>query len=238
MPTLEVCLSPALWSQFDPQHKVAVVIDVLRATSTIATALANGAEAVVPVPSITDCKGYEGRLNHLLAAERDGRTYPGMSFGNSPKEYTPEVVSGNTLVLTTTNGTQALQLTQQAEERYTASFLNLTATTSHLTELGKDTILICAGWKGRVNLEDTLLAGAITQHLMHHFSLADDEAMLALGAYNTYKDSLLETVLISAHAQRLAHIGIVDEIQYCLQTDLYPVVCKMQGNRITRLAAF
>lgn len=237
MPTLEVCLSPALWPQFDPQHKVAVVIDVLRATSTIATALANGAEAVIPVTGIEDCKAFEGLPHHLLAAERDGRTYPGMSFGNSPKEYTPEVVSGKTLVLTTTNGTLSLDLTQQAEERYTASFLNLTATTNHLSALGKDTILMCAGWKGRVNLEDTLLAGAIVKQLMHHFSVADDEAMLALGAFNGCRNTLLDTVLKSAHAQRLAHIGIRDDIQYCLQTDLYAVVCKMQGNRITKLAA-
>lgn len=235
MPTIEICLSPALWPQFNPQGKVCVIIDVLRATSTIATALANGAEAVIPVSGIDDCKAFEGLPHHILAAERDGRTCPGMVHGNSPLEYSAGTVAGKTLVLTTTNGTQALVLAQQAEERYIASFLNLTATTAHLTELGKDTILICAGWKGRVNLEDTLLAGAMVQRLIPHFSIADDAALLALGAFNNYEKTLHNKVLQSAHAQRLAHIGIRDDIAFCLRTDHYPIVCKMEGNRIVRL---
>ena len=127
-PVLEVCLSPALLHLFDTKGKIVVIIDVFRATSTIAAALHNGAKCVIPVASVPECielgKSIE---NSITAGERDGKVAAGLEYGNSPSEYPRSFVEGKTLVLTTTNGTRLLHMVQDADTIITGSFLNLTA---------------------------------------------------------------------------------------------------------------
>src|ERR1051325_6567183 len=162
-PTLYTCLSPALLHLYDVKNTIVVVIDVLRATSTIATALYNGAKEIIPVDSIERCIQLGSQLECVTAGERDRQIAPGLQYGNSSFEYPREFVQGKTLVLTTTNGTRLLHmaLAKGATEIITGSFLNISAVCDHLVQSKRNVILACAAWKDRVNIEDTLFAGAV-----------------------------------------------------------------------------
>ncbi len=161
-PTLYTCLSPALLNLYDVNNFVVVVIDILRATSTIATALYNGAKAVIPVDSVEKCMRLGKNMECITAGERDGKVAEGLQYGNSSFEYPRNFIEGKILVLTTTNGTKLLHmaLTKGATEIITGSFLNLSAVCEHLIKMKKNVILACGGWKDKVNIEDSLFAGA------------------------------------------------------------------------------
>lgn len=151
-PTLFTCLSPALLPLYNLKHAIVVVIDVFRATSTIATALYNGAVKVIPVDSVDECINIGKELNAITAGERDGKVVPGLQYGNSPTEYPREFIEGKTLVLTTTNGTKLLHrsIEQGADKVITASFPNLTSTCNFLLKENKNVILGCSAWKDRL----------------------------------------------------------------------------------------
>src|ERR1043166_9563307 len=152
-PSLHTSLSPALVHLYDINNSIIVIIDVLRATSTIATALYNGARAVIPVDSVSRCIELGKQIDGITAGERDGKIAEGLEHGNSPFEYSREFVDGKTLVLTTTNGTRLLQMALEkgAKEIVTGSFPNLAAVCEHLVQMKRDVILGCAAWKDRVN---------------------------------------------------------------------------------------
>src|SRR6202046_4305636 len=161
---VDVCLTPALIPLFEVENYIVVVIDIFRATSSICYGIENGAETIIPVAKVEECEAY--RLKHpdyLLAAERDGKVVEGFDFGNSPFSYTKEKVAGHTVVLTTTNGTQALHLSRKAKKIVIGSFLNLTSLCSWLKIQHENILLVCAGWKNNFNLEDTLFAGAVIE---------------------------------------------------------------------------
>ena len=178
---LYTCLSPALIDLYDITNSVVVIIDVLRATSTITTALYNGAASVVPVSSVATCIELGESLGGITAGERDGKVADGLSYGNSPFEYPRSFVENKILVLTTTNGTKLLHmaLDRGAPEVITGSFPNITAVCEHLINSDRDVFLGCAAWKDRVNLEDTLFAGAVISRIKHHFNIQCDSSKLA-----------------------------------------------------------
>ena len=152
-PTLHTSLSPALLNLYDVSNSVVVIIDVLRATSTIATVLYNGAKCVIPVDSVTRCMEIGRQIEGITAGERDGQIAEGLEYGNSPFEYPREFVEGKTLVLTTTNGTRLLHmaLDKGAKQIVTGSFPNLSAVCEHLLSSKQNVILGCAAWKDRVS---------------------------------------------------------------------------------------
>src|SRR5678809_1713648 len=162
-PSLHTSLSPALVHLYDVNNSIVVIIDVLRATSTIATALYNGAKCIIPVDSVSRCIELGRQIEGITAGERDGKVAEGLVHGNSPFEYPREFIEGKTLVLTTTNGTRLLQmaLDKGAKEIITGSFPNLSAVCDHLAEKKQNVILGCAAWKDRVNMEDMLFAGCL-----------------------------------------------------------------------------
>src|SRR5580765_5508615 len=161
-PSLFTSLSPALVHLYDVTNSIVVIIDVFRATSTIATALYNGAKCVIPVDSVSRCMELGRQIEGINAGERDGKIAEGLEYGNSPFEYPREFVEGKTLVLTTTNGTRLLHIALEkgATEIITGAFNNLSAICDHLAEKKQNVILGCAAWKDRVNMEDMLFAGA------------------------------------------------------------------------------
>src|SRR5688500_2583069 len=145
-PHIDVCLTPYLLPLYDVSGKIVVVIDIFRATSTICTALGNGAKEVITVSDIEACLAYQDAgPEFILAAERGGDRVEGFSHGNSPQEYTRESVKGKTIVLTTTNGTRAIEISQGAFAVVAGSFLNISALCRWLKTTGKDVILLCAG---------------------------------------------------------------------------------------------
>lgn len=225
-PSLFTCLSPALLPLYNLEHAIVVIIDVFRATSTITTALFNGAEKVIPVDSVEECIKIGNELNAITAGERDGKVVPGLQYGNSPAEYPREFIEGKTLVLTTTNGTKLLHrsLEQKADVIITASFPNLLATCNFLMQQNKNVILGCSAWKDRFNLEDSMLAGAIIQQVKNNFTIHCDASLMAETMYNTHKNNMFEFIKSTTHFHRLSKFGLEKDLQYCVTSNVANVL--------------
>jgi 2-phosphosulfolactate phosphatase len=227
-PTLYTCLSPALLNLYDVNNTIVVVIDVLRATSTIATALYNGAKEIIPVDSVERCIQLGKEIECITAGERDGQIAPGLQYGNSSFDYPKEFIAGKTLVLTTTNGTKLLHmaLAKGATEIITGSFLNLSAVCNHLKEANKNVILGCAAWKDKPNIEDTLFAGAVVDRIKEHFEINCDASHIAENLYNLAKEDMYEFMKKNdaSHYHRLTNFGLEKDIRHCLTIDVANVL--------------
>ena len=174
---IEVCLTPALLDLYEIDNSIVVVIDILRATSSMVYGINNGATAIIPVAHVEDCLNYADK-GYLLAAERNGEVVEGYDFGNSPFSYTADKVKDKTVVLTTTNGTKALHMARsKASQVVIGAFLNLQSLCDWLKIQEKDVLLLCAGWKDQFNLEDTLFAGAVVNQLRKSFVHFDDASV-------------------------------------------------------------
>lgn len=247
---IDVILSPRelpALAETDLSGTACVVFDVLRATSTIVTALQNGAKEIIPVSEISEALEIKKqRPDVLLGGERhgvrisaDGITF---DFGNSPREYTPEKVRGKTIVSTTTNGTRALKACTRAKTILASSFLNLSATAQCLQGENK-LMIICAGTRDNAALEDILGAGALVELLTAREARADahrprptvsDSAQTALHAYEHAKADFVESVFKSENAQRVLTIPeLREDVRYCLQRDIYPLVARMKNGAIS-----
>ncbi|MBK9533242.1 MAG: 2-phosphosulfolactate phosphatase [Chitinophagaceae bacterium] len=222
-PGLYTSLSPALLDLYDVDKSIVVIIDVLRATSTIATALHNGAKAVIPVDSVAECIRIGKQIESITAGERDGKIAEGLEYGNSPFEYPREFIEGKTLVLTTTNGTRLLQmaLDKNAKAIITGSFPNVSAVCDFLLDQKQPVILGCAAWKNRVNIEDTLFAGAVINRIGKHFSINCDSSQMAAAMYKDAKKDKFEFMRSknASHYNRLMGFGLEKDIRYCLTED-------------------
>lgn len=218
-PTLFTCLSPALLHLYDLQGAVVVIIDVFRATSTIAAALYNGAKCVIPVDTVPKAIALSKNVKGIAAGERDGKIADGLEHGNSPLEYPSVFIKNQTLVLTTTNGTRLLQmaLDNDAEIIVTGSFPNLGAVCDFLIAQNKNVVLGCAGWKDRYNLEDTLFAGAVIHHIKENFIIHCDSSLTAESMYELHKGNLIGFAPMLTHYHRLVErFGLIEDIRFCL----------------------
>lgn len=222
-PVLFTSLSPALLHLYDLRDSVVVIIDVLRATSTIATAVYNGASEVVPVDSVAECIRIGAESGGITAGERDGKVAEGLVHGNSPFEYPRSFVEGKTLVLTTTNGTKLLHmaLQQGAADIITGSFPNLSAVCDYLLAQQRPVLLACAAWKDRFNLEDTMFAGAVIHRIKHAFDLNCDASAMAEALYLEAQPDLFSFMKAknASHYRRLTGFGLDKDMQYCLTAD-------------------
>lgn len=233
---LEVCLTPALLHLYNVEDFVVVIIDIFRATSSICYGIDNGAEAIIPVAEVEECLAYkEKNPDYLLAAERDGKVVTGFDFGNSPFSYTAQKVAGKTVVLTTTNGTQALYLSRKAKQIIIGSFLNLTAVCNWLKTTNENILLVCAGWKYNFNLEDTLFAGAVVEQLKTGAYELDDPAIAANDLYQLGKDDITVYLKKTSHSERLKQLGIEEDIAFCLNTDTTTAIPVLQDDRLVKL---
>jgi len=232
---IEVCLTPALIDLYEIEQSIVVVIDILRATSSITYGIDNGAEAIIPVANVEDCLKYSDS-GFLLAAERNGEVVAGYDFGNSPFSYTSKKVGGKTVVLTTTNGTKALHLAQKrAYQVVIGSFLNLDALCDYLKSQDKHVLLLCAGWKDQFNLEDTLFAGAVVNQLRKSFEHFDDSSVAAEDLYLLAKNDLRTYLHKSSHSHRLAQLNIEDDVVFCLQLNICSAIPVLAGESLVAL---
>lgn len=233
---LYTCLSPALLDLYDISNSVVVIIDVLRATSTIATALHNGAASVIPVATVPQCIELGEAVGGITAGERDGKVAEGLKYGNSPFEYPRTFIENKVLVLTTTNGTKLLHmaLDRGAPEIITGSFPNLSAVCEHLIASEKDVLLGCAAWKDRVNLEDTLFAGAVIHQIKSHFNILCDSSALAESMYLEAGEDRFDFMQAknATHYHRLMKYGLEKDIRYCLTADGANVLPIFKGDRL------
>jgi 2-phosphosulfolactate phosphatase len=235
--TIETCFSPAL---FEPEKKgnIIVIIDILRASSSICTAVANGAKAIIPVAEIEEAKSYKAE-GWLVASERDGITLDFADFGNSPFNFTREIIEGKTIVYCTTNGTGLINTALLSEPAaiVVGAFLNISSLVRWIDRHEQNVTLFCAGWKKRFNLEDTIFAGAVAERLMQTggYSTNCDSTQAAMDLWSVAKNDLRGYIEKVAHRSRLREKKLDDCIDFCLQHDFTALIPILQDGRLIGL---
>jgi 2-phosphosulfolactate phosphatase len=233
LPKIETCFSPSLLHLYDIKDSIVVIIDVFRATSTIAAALHNGAAEIIPVDSVAKCIELGAQIpNSLTAGERDGKVAEGLQHGNSPLEYPRDFIENKSLVLTTTNGTRLLHMCSDANEIITGSFLNLGAVCDYLVSQKKNVLLACASWKDRYNLEDSLFAGAVYDAIGEHFEMNCDSTRAATHLYKAAKYDLYGFIQDSSHFLRLSKFGLQYDMEYCCKINEHNVLVKLVDDKL------
>ncbi len=234
--SLDACFSPYLYPVYKNNNSIVVIIDILRATSAICTAFEHGAEKIIPVATVEEAREWK-KKGFMAGAERDAITVEGFDFGNSPFSYMNDSVKGKTIVITTTNGTQAIEVAKDAYKVVIGSFLNITALSQWLCKEKKDVLLLCSGWKNKFNLEDALFAGAMTEaltSLTEDFKLGD--ACLALKyLYQQAKTEPTKFLSHASHKERLARLNLKKDIKYCLTPDQTTVIPVLMNGELVKL---
>ena len=226
MNEIDVCLSPELIHLYDVADKIVVVVDVLRASSCMVAGIANGVERIRPFADLEKCRSMKAS-GYYIAGERNGQKVDGFDLGNSPYDYLQEHLIGQKIAVTTTNGTLAIEKSKDAKMVVIGAFLNKQALADFLLEKGMDMLILCAGWKGKFNLEDTLFAGAMIEALQQHYHPSCDAPLAARALYREGKKDLRRYLQHSSHVQRLQRLNIDRDIAYCLrenELDCVPVL--------------
>src|SRR5690349_465020 len=218
MKKIDVCLSPDLMHLYNVQDRAVVVVDILRATSCMTTAFAHGIASIAPFAKQEDCLAMKAK-GYFTAGERDGKKVEGFDLGNSPFEYMEEKLKGKKIAFTTTNGTQAIAKSEGAKEIIIGSFLNLSAVTNYLLKGDDNVLVVCAGWKGKVNLEDTLFAGAVVEKLKDNFTPDCDASLAAQHLYHCAKGDMVKFLSASNHVKRLNSLNSHQDMEFCLTVD-------------------
>lgn len=234
---IEVCYSPALFPvYYSSKDCIVVVIDVFRATSAICTAFQYGINKIIPVSSVEEAREYKAK-GMVAAAERQGEIVEGFDIGNSPFSYMNPALKGKDVVLTTTNGTKAIERARAADKIIIGSFLNIDAVCRYLEKMNKNVILLCAGWRDRYNLEDSLFAGAVVHRLKKNpiYTGLADSSLAAEQMYRVAKSDLNNFLKDSSHRRRLARLDLEKDIEYCLQENTMDLVPIYVGNALTIL---
>jgi 2-phosphosulfolactate phosphatase len=233
---IEVCYSPALFPYYENRDAVVVVTDVLRASSAIVTAFMNGVERIIPVGTLEEAKSYKDR-GYMVAAERDGIVRDFADFGNSPYNFTPERVQGNEIVYSTTNGTNAIKLAASGSQVLIGAYLNISALAEHIRKSGRDLLILCAGWKNKFNLEDTLFAGALSQMVLEdeQFYTICDATHGAIDLYEAARGDMLAYIDKVAQKGRLRANNLDDVIPYCHEFDLTNLIPVLQEDQLVTL---
>jgi 2-phosphosulfolactate phosphatase len=218
---ISTCFLPALFEKYTNPDCIVVVIDVLRATSVISTAFHYGIKEIIPVQSLEETKNYQGKENHIVAAERNAMPVDGFDYGNSPFHYMNDKVKDKTLVLTTTNGTKALEIAKP-HSTITASFVNFDAVVDYLISQNKAVILLCSGWKGFFNLEDSIFAGKLSEKLMNNgFQNSNDSTLAAIELFHSSEGDLLSFLSNSSHRKRLKNLNMEEDTKFCLSPTFF-----------------
>ncbi len=233
---IEVCFSPALFPSYSNPGAIAVITDILRATSAIVTAFENGVERIIPVGSLEEAREYKAK-GFMVAAERDGIVRDFADFGNSPFNFTPDKVAGRQIVYSTTNGTQAIHVASECREVLIGAYLNFTALFDWLEKQDNDVIILCAGWKTKFNLEDSLYAGALSERLMStgKYQTICDSTLASMDLWEAAKNNLLGYIDKVAQRERLRRNKLDDVIEYCHTFDLSGVIPALNGDHLKKI---
>jgi 2-phosphosulfolactate phosphatase len=232
--SIEVCLSPRLFGDvLTTDDFIVVLVDILRATTSICAAFENGISRILPVATLEEARRLKSE-GYLVASEQDGRKLDFADFGNSAFHFTREAIGGKTLVYCTTNGTRALSMARSARRIAIGAFVNLSALARWLTSENKNVVILCSGWKNKFCLEDTLFAGALTERLLadNRFETRCDASMAAMDLWNLARTDVLGYIDKAAHRHRLKKLGLDDVIPYSFMTDQTSVVPVFEGEEI------
>ncbi|HKL08267.1 MAG TPA: 2-phosphosulfolactate phosphatase [Bacteroidales bacterium] len=231
MKTVEVCFTPALLDKYTIENKMVVVVDILRATTIITTMFKNGLYKLIPVNNLNEAKSYKEK-GFLVAAERDGKKIDFADFNNSPYIFNPEKIKGETLVYSSTNGTNTINSASKAKKVIIASFLNLSAVAEYIKNENQDVLLLCSGWHGSFCTEDALFAGALSKELLttKQFTTNCDSVMASMDLWSLAKKDILAYIKTIYQYQRLTRLGLGSIINYCFQVDTTRVIVLLKDN--------
>ncbi|MCX6267945.1 MAG: 2-phosphosulfolactate phosphatase [Bacteroidetes bacterium] len=232
---IEVCLTPKLFSEIQTkEHYIVVLVDILRATTSICAAFENGVKSILPVATLEEAKELKNQ-GFLVASEQDGKKLDFADFGNSAFNFSRESIGGQTLVYCTTNGTRALEIAKKAEKIAIGAFINLSALTAWLISQDNNVVVLCSGWKNKFCLEDTIFAGALTEQLLNsgNFVINCDSAVAAVDLWRLAQPDILGYIEKAAHRHRLKKLELDDVIPYSFTLDSTKVVPVYTGGEIT-----
>jgi len=219
-------------------NRIAVVIDVLRATSVITTALNNKAQCVIPMKTVEEAQNLYAASDAsktLRGGERNALKIEGFDLSNSPLEYQQQVIEGKTIIITTTNGTNAIENVKGAKEVVLACFRNAQAVVDYVAQSGKDVAIVCAGTEGRFSLDDGLCAGMLIELLKQQTAVeTDDLGLLVTQYYNQNKTNLLGALSNCYHLKRLFTLGFYDDIRFCLETSCVTTIPEVTEGKIKK----
>lgn len=219
---LDICLSPALFHAHKQSSQIVVVIDVIRMSTTICTAFQYGAKSIRPLSSIEESLAFKNKDNFLIAGERDSFKLDGFDLGNSPYDFMSDSIKGKEIVITTTNGTQAIDVARESSELIIASFINEIAVLNHLERCHDHILLLCSGWNGKVNIEDTLFAGKLAFEILKRkdCTLNSDAVSMAMQMYEDAAADPFEYTMQMSYRlkERLSYLE--KDIRYCLKPDI------------------
>jgi 2-phosphosulfolactate phosphatase len=230
--SVEVCFSPKLYEhRLTKDNFIVVIVDILRATTSICAAFDHGVEKIIPVAGIEKAREYKEK-GYTVACERDGKVLDFADVGNSPSDFLKDSFRGNTIAYSTTNGTKAINLASDADEIVIGSFTNLTAISNWLTEQGKNVVILCAAWKGLFNLEDSLFAGALSEKLLDTglFKTECDSVKAGMDLWSLAREDLAGYLSKSSHRNRLKHLVSNEDFQYTVTQDSNRVIPRLESN--------
>lgn len=233
--SIRVCLSPALINNYRIENSIVVVIDILRATTSICVAFKHGVDHIVPVETPEACDALR-KQGYLGAAERNGEVVAGFEIGNSPFSFMTDL-SGKKIALTTTNGTHALHRAQHARAIVIGSFANMSVLTQWLFKQTESILLLCSGWKNNINLEDSLFAGAMVQQLQKTANPKDDASIICRFLYEAALERKKFYMQNSSHYNRLIDLGLQRDVKYCLRKDTNPVLPMYRDGKLVNILA-
>jgi 2-phosphosulfolactate phosphatase len=233
MNQIEICLTPALLPYHESDNKIVVLVDILRATSSICTAFARGVKEIIPVGTEEEAKKFKDK-GFIVAGERNGVVLDFADFGNSPFNFMNHDIKDKTIAYCTTNGTKAIKQAGNCYKLYIGSFLNISILNQKLIREDKDVMILCSGWKNRFNIEDSLFAGALADALLTSgkFSSNCDSVTAMADLWHLAKNNLRAYIDKSAHRTRLKNLKLDDVIDYCLTPDTAEVLPVLSGEII------
>lgn len=234
---VEVCFMPGQYPLYAQDMGIVVVIDVLRATSAMVAAFENGVDRIIPVSTIEEARQYIGRDGYIAAAERNGEVVEGFAYGNSPLAYVGRDLRGQTIVMTTTNGTKAINLAKDARKLVIGSFLNLSALSDWLVKQDDNILLLCSGWKDKFNLEDSVFAGAVMERLLDsgRFGVEEDSSIAAKYMYMAARDNFMGILKAAPRRRRIQQLHLLPDVKYCLTPDQSTAIPILVDGELVRM---
>lgn len=236
MNRIEVCFSPGEYHLYQESFDLVVVLDVLRATSAICTAIEHGVKEIIPVATVEEARELQAK-GYIAAAERGGQIVEGFDLGNSPYSYMDPQLKGKSVVLTTTNGTKAIDMARSKETVVVGALNNLNALCDWLIEQERDILVLGSGWKDKFNLEDTICGGAIADQCLASgkFYADEDSTVAAKFIFRSSRDNMFAFLKASSHRRRLRALNLNEDVKYCLTPNNCTAIPVLKNGSLVQL---
>lgn len=236
MNRIEVCFSPGEYHLYQESFDLVVVLDVLRATSAICTAIEHGVKEIIPVATVEEARELQAK-GYIAAAERGGQIVEGFDLGNSPYSYMDPQLKGKSVVLTTTNGTKAIDMARSKQTVVVGALNNLNALCDWLIEQERDILVLGSGWKDKFNLEDTICGGAIADQCLASgkFYADEDSTVAAKFIFRSSRDNMFAFLKASSHRRRLRALNLNEDVKYCLTPNNCTAIPVLKNGSLVQL---